>query len=632
MKVKKIEFKGVEKCFDIRNKAQDCLDGESNFVCNDTVVHNCIKIGSKVNTTYGLIPIEKLDPSKHQIYYLAKSGLIESTDRYRVFHTGQKAVCKITMMDGRFIELTDDHLVFTNFGYRKASTICKQSIIYGINDRYPTRYKSFFVKSMEITGEVCDVYDITNADECYSNEGNFILDGLIVHNCIPDYVSRRNDPDGNWKNSEHPKVLEILKDTYGLLVYQEDLDRVWRKIGGFTGPESTEARKAVAKKWVDKLKPIEKKWIDGSVGTIGPEYARMYWGRMTTFGRYAFNKSHGVAYCLKAYACLWLKAYYPEEWWSTILTLCHRDRLEQFMMAAKRDGAIFKTFDINRLSRNFDTAGEAITPGLISLKNVGDKLAVKYSQPLSSDIVDLDDFLERRGSDKIVLERLIKLGAFKELYPNSRALMNYYLYKHATGKDITLLKKELNDKWLAHHWPESKIKEYKDKAIKDYLAGSKQRKKPPAWVERWKPKVEMTIQFIADLYEDYTQEELIKFEKEYLGFSWNSPIELYKTEDTIETAKEEGYMDAVITSIEKCKTKTQKDYARVIVSDGTQNALLLLWENDIKNQTTGMLEVGVGFRARVEYDPKRGTFTLAYGAKMVKLWKKSELAEYTMRD
>jgi len=110
---------------------------------------------------------------------------------------------------------------------------------------------------------------------------------------IPEYVRRRGDDTQSWRTKEHPMVVEILEDTLGVIVFQEQLTGMWQRIAGFTGPESQDARKAVAKKWKDRLKPVEGKWVTGAAKIIGENEALDWWSKMETFGRYAFNKCLG---------------------------------------------------------------------------------------------------------------------------------------------------------------------------------------------------------------------------------------------------------------------------------------------------------------------------------------------------
>jgi DNA polymerase-3 subunit alpha len=114
--------------------------------------------------------------------------------------------------------------------------------------------------------------------------------------CIPEAVANRDDPTGSWKKKLydlHPIFLEVLEPTYGVICYQEQLQALWQRVAGFTAPEAQDARKSIAKKWVEKLKPIREKWITGATHLIGEEEANNWWNKMQTFGRYAFNRCLG---------------------------------------------------------------------------------------------------------------------------------------------------------------------------------------------------------------------------------------------------------------------------------------------------------------------------------------------------
>lgn len=107
---------------------------------------------------------------------------------------------------------------------------------------------------------------------------------------IPEAVENREDTSRSWKNKLHEIIYDILKDTYGVIVYQEQLQAIWQNLAGFTAPEAQEARKAVAKKLTHLLKPIREKWLKGSEKALGKQEAADYWSKMETFGRYAFNR------------------------------------------------------------------------------------------------------------------------------------------------------------------------------------------------------------------------------------------------------------------------------------------------------------------------------------------------------
>jgi len=165
-----------------------------------------------------------------------------------------------------------------------------------------------------------ECYDISNFEQdVFGGEPNFISNDVILHNCIPDYVRRRDDPTQSWRTEEHEAVADVLVDTLGVIVFQEQLTGLWQRIGGFTGPESQAARKAVAKKWKDKLKPIEGKWLKGATPVIGESGAVELWNRMETFGRYAFNRCLGKDTPLTDYHTLETRT--VQEWYELDLDL-----------------------------------------------------------------------------------------------------------------------------------------------------------------------------------------------------------------------------------------------------------------------------------------------------------------------
>lgn len=146
------------------------------------------------------------------------------------------------------------------------------------------------ISSIEDLG-VGDTYDISNfSEDKIDGQGNFLINGLVVHNCIPEAVENRDDKHQLWRKKIHPKILPIVEDTYGVLIFQEQLQQMFQLIAGFTAPEAQEVRKAVAKKWKHLLKPIEAKWMQKASEEIGELAAEEWWSKLVTFGRYAFNR------------------------------------------------------------------------------------------------------------------------------------------------------------------------------------------------------------------------------------------------------------------------------------------------------------------------------------------------------
>jgi DNA polymerase III alpha subunit len=486
---------------------------------------------------------------------------------------------------------------------------------------------------------------------------------------IPDYVKNRDDHSNKWAKGEHPDIVEILEPTSGVIVFQEQLTSIWQRIAGFTGPESQDARKAVAKKWKEKLKPVREHWLSGASKKIGESKAREYWDKMETFGRYAFNQSHAICYCLWAYRCLWLKAHYAEEWWASVMGTCDQKALERYMTAARGEDVNFGEIDIAKLTLHPtahsgpNVQNKHIALGLTSLKKVGDKAANVFVDEVGNNVYDsIDDFIAKKGKSKILFERLIKLGAFSKLHPNKRAAWMWYLHEHGTGtveefefKDVDeqakaeiaeskakQLSKKSKLKSFSHpikilkayhirrlmekaNWTEETIAAERDRQIAAFKQTYPKRKVIPAKILNYRPVIKVTHQDIIDLYpDDYEFTQILRFEKEFLGYYWHSPIDLYQTSGnhTVDKSKLNDCLEGVIESITQAKTKKGSDMLRMMVSDGRKTCLVLVWEQDIKNQSRKNLVIDKGVRIRVDYDKDRNSFVLKRGTVIEPLWTK----------
>lgn len=543
------------------------------------------------------------------------------------------------------------------------------------------------VQKVEILPDTDDVFDIWNKEsDVYCGEGNFIANNMVVHNCIPEWVERRNDPHGKWRDDVHPQILHILERTHGVIVFQEQLQALWQNIAGFTAPEAQEARKAVAKKWKDKLKPIEEKWLAGATPVLGEADAKAWWEKQVTFGRYAFNMSHSVAYCLVAFRCLWLKAYFPHEWWAAVKSYCNADKLVRYMNVARGEGVKYAPMDINNLSLNFiavpqsprlshlDNPNGHVMPGLICLKGIGTKVAAAFTgekPPITDDAIpddsgdldndpddctaspepnhdlitpsadeiiqatgpieSIDDFVARKGKNKLLLERLIKLGSFACLpgHTCSQAVWVYYQSKYCSGSDITALKKDLKARILdLDGWTEAAVGVERARQEQEFKALYPKRKVPKK-ISDWQPKADITIENVVKLYpDDFTLSEILKFEELYLGYHLHSPLDLFEVRGgrSILQARTNGEVEAVISDVFHTKTRTNMPMCKLTITDGTRTAMMIIWSDELINIDKALLRIGRGFRAKVAWDGKRRNFTLRSGCSVIRLKRKDENA------
>lgn len=461
---------------------------------------------------------------------------------------------------------------------------------------------------------------------------------------IPEAVENRDDERGLWKKrlkDIHPALFEILQDTYGIILWQEQLAAIWQQLAGFTSPEAQEARKAVAKKHTHKLKDIGKKWLAGASPIIGQKNAEEWWNKMVSFGRYAFNKSHGVSYCLVAHRCLWLKAHFAPEWWAAVMSDCHPDKLVRYMGVARAEawsptditrcgklklpdsdtiGVEFGTLNINNLTTDFTVTGNTVNQGIIGVKGIGEKAALAFQG--KGNYKSLDEFVNSAPGrqSKTVLERFIKLNSFKSLpnHDNAQALWMWYQYKYCKSGSAPKTRREINQLLLEQEgWTEAAIKDEIDRQAAEFKRQFPKRKKIPPKITNWKPKPIATFDRISALYkEDFTMPQKLEFQKQYLGYWIDSPLDEYKcTGDcTIAKAKEKSNHDTVIEGIivdvQSAKTKTNKDYLKVYITDGIQKTLVFIWDSELRHQDLDIIQDGTGVAMPVTYDEKRGTFTL----------------------
>ncbi len=463
---------------------------------------------------------------------------------------------------------------------------------------------------------------------------------------IAEVVKNRDDKTGLWKKKLHPLMLEILEPTYGNIVYQEQLTTLWQKIAGFTATEAQEARKAVAKKYTEKIKIINKKWIDGASKVIGQTEAEEWADRMVSFGRYAFNLSHSISYCLVSYATAWLKTYFAPEWWTALMSDCHPDKLIRYMEVARSESwqpaeitycgnyrgnckkltkVEFGTLNINRLTTKFSVTGDIVNQGLIGVKGIGEKAAEIFQG--EGDYKDVDEFVAGDGKrSKIVMERLIKLGAFKHLHSNSKALWLWYQYKYCSGCS----KQEIKQKLLeAENWTEANIAKEIERWANEYKRNYPKRHKVPNKITKWRPKPNDSREKVMALVKnDFSLKERLSFQKQFLGYWLEMPLDMYICSGNRNIARAkvlakkktvQAVVEGVIIDINEGTTKTDSTYLKLSVSDGIQKCLIFVWSNELVLQDLDQIQVGIGVSIPVDYDDKRNSFCLSRGETINKL-------------
>jgi DNA polymerase-3 subunit alpha len=231
---------------------------------------------------------------------------------------------------------------------------------------------------------------------------------------------------------DHALLETILKDTYGCMVFQEQVMEISKTLSGFTPGEADGLRKAMGKKIPEELEKMRDKFVKGAaVNKINPKLANKIYDQMVKFGGYGFNKSHSVAYGIVAYQTAFLKANFPIEFMTSVLTseIGHssigaedkENKLVTYLEEARRMGLKVLPPDVNKSNAAFDIQDGQIRFGLLAIKNVGSGaadsiVAAAREKPFDS----LDDFCGRvdlHAINKKAVESLIKAGAMDVLRP-----------------------------------------------------------------------------------------------------------------------------------------------------------------------------------------------------------------------
>ena len=234
---------------------------------------------------------------------------------------------------------------------------------------------------------------------------------------IPEFLKRRNDT--NLINYLHTDLEPILKETYGIIVYQEQVMQIGSTIGGFTLAQSDEMRKAMGKKKKDLMATFKIDFIKGAeLKGVSQELAIEIFDLLAKFAEYGFNKSHAAAYSVIAYQTAWLKTYYPAEFMACNLSseLLNTDNVIKLLRDTKKLNIEILAPNINNSNPEFiATNYHTIEYGLAAIKNVGYKsieklVAYRNNNKPFKTIFDLCK-VGAQAMNKKVLESLIKSGA-----------------------------------------------------------------------------------------------------------------------------------------------------------------------------------------------------------------------------
>ena len=265
-------------------------------------------------------------------------------------------------------------------------------------------------------------------------------------NQIPTFIEGKHDP---LKISYiHPKLEHLLKDTYGCIVYQEQVMQIFREIGGYSMGRADIVRRAMGKKKMDVMEEERKNFIygledeqgqvilEGAIRNgVDEKSASRIFDLMIDFANYAFNKSHSVAYAVIAYRTAWLKHYYPVEFMAAQISsiMGNVTTTSLYIQECKRLDVEIEPPDINYSYRKFTVLDGKIRFGLSAVKNVGHNLIEAIvrarGQKYYKSFTEFVERVENSSSgvmNKRAIESLIKAGAFDSIGANRAQLLSIF--------------------------------------------------------------------------------------------------------------------------------------------------------------------------------------------------------------
>ncbi len=340
---------------------------------------------------------------------------------------------------------------------------------------------------------------------------------------IPDYARGKRDP--STVSYPHKLLEQSLQETYGIIVYQEQVMECAKIIAGYTLGGADMLRRAMGKKDAEAMAKERIKFVEGAkrVNDISESKANEIFDLLNKFANYGFNKSHSASYALVSYQTAYLKANYPVEFMAAVLTaeLGNAEKVSHFIAEAEAMGITVLGPDVNESRGDFTPVpaqqskienpkskiaadGGSIRFGLAGIKGVGELAAAKIIEEREANgpFADFEDFVRRvdgRAINKRVLEHLVKTGAFD--------------YSHAPRKPLF----DGIDAALAGAAAHARDKAAGQHSFLDMLADEKPKKKTAAAGGAGAPPPR-NASAPADSSTDFTSHERLQFEKELLGF------------------------------------------------------------------------------------------------------------------
>ena len=242
--------------------------------------------------------------------------------------------------------------------------------------------------------------------------------GPLGSGMVEDFINRKHKK-VKWK-APLPQLEDILEETYGVILYQEQVMQIASRLAGFTMGQADLLRRAMAKKKREIMTKQKEAFIQGAKERgVAPEKAEEIFRLMESFAQYGFNKSHSAAYALIAYQTAYLKAHYPVEFMAALISgdMSNTDKVYKYIQECKEMGIKVLPPDVNESVTTFSVKGNSLRFGLAAIKNVGESAveAILEAREGKGPFSSLYDFCRRVDLGRVnrkTIESLIKAGAF----------------------------------------------------------------------------------------------------------------------------------------------------------------------------------------------------------------------------
>ena len=257
---------------------------------------------------------------------------------------------------------------------------------------------------------------------------------------IPRFISCKNNPEK--VTYKHPSLVPILSNTYGCIVYQEQVIQIFQQLGGYSLGQADMVRRAMSKKKVKDIEKERETFLHGdperniagcAANGIPENVAQSIYDEIYDFANYAFNKAHAVCYALVAYQTAWFKCHHPKEYMAALLTsvLDSSEKVAEYIAECKEWDIQLLPPDVDESETNFTVSPQGIRFGLAALKGVGRNVmnAMLEERVKHGPFTDFMDFCDRmfdHDLNRRVLESLIKAGAFDRMGCRRAQLMQVF--------------------------------------------------------------------------------------------------------------------------------------------------------------------------------------------------------------